>query len=189
MSRTLRCVALASGLGLLLAASGSPTRAQAKKAKKGPAVELTDKAGKWGLWLVGPRTKILEDRDYTMTTVPKEMGGATFVARTSGEYGRWLPDGALKAKGPVTAYAMVRTKYIGKDTFDEDKQQKLVKDGWAEVEGKVGTTSPGKEGWEWKAFKKDLDAGEISLPLKNLSWEKHGTAVLFLFKEREAGKK
>ena len=191
MSRSLHCLALAAGLGLLLTAAAPPAPGQAKKGKKGPvgpAVEMTNKAGKWGVWLIHPGLKILTDRDYLVTTVPKEMIGATFLTRTSGEYGQWLPAGALTAKTPVTAYAVVRTKYIGKDTFDQDKQQKLMKDGWEAVQGFVWTTSPGKEGWEWKAFKTDVEAGEVSLPLTNMSWEKHGTAVLFLFKERVAAK-
>jgi hypothetical protein len=111
LSRILRCLALAIGLGLILMAAGAPIRAQAKKkGPAGPAIELTDKAGKWGVWLLRPGTKILADRDYVLTTAPKEMAGGTFLTRTSGEHGQWLPDGALKAKKPVTAYAIVRVK-------------------------------------------------------------------------------
>ena len=185
---------LVIGFVLIAFASGPETVGQDKKDKKDKkgavtqVVEGTDKAGNWGYWKARVGLKMISDRDYAITALPKEMLGGTFLTRGAGDYGQWLPEGTLKAKMPATAYAIVRTKYINKNTFDDAAQKQFEKDGWVAVDGKFATTSPGKENWEWKAFKKDIDEGPVSLPLKNLDWSKHGTAVMFFFKEREKAK-
>jgi hypothetical protein len=71
-------------------------------------------------------------------------------------------------------------RLANKATFDETAQAQFEKDGWTAVEGKTATTTPNKEVWEWKTFKKEIKEGEISLPLASLKWP--GTAVLFFFK-------
>jgi hypothetical protein len=146
-----------------------------------PALELTDKAGKWLLREAKTGTKMLSDRDYLLSDLPKEMVGGTYVMRTSGEYGTWLPDAALKAKKEGTVYAIIRVKYLGKETFDELAQEQLKKDGWTAVEGKVATTFPSGEKWEWKAYKKGIKGGDVILQLETLSWDKK-TGVLFVVK-------
>jgi hypothetical protein len=146
-----------------------------------PSVELTDKAGKWLLKEAKIGTKMLSDRDYLLSGLPKEIAGGTYVMRTSGEYGTWLPDGSLKAKKDGTVYAIIRLKYLGKETFDELAQEQLKKDGWTAVEGKVATTFPAGEKWEWKAYKKGIKAGAVILQLDNLSWDTK-TGVLFVVK-------
>lgn len=151
-------------------------------------IEANEKAGKWGASLAKVGTKIHTDRDYRLAALPKEMVGGTLLTRNSGELRQWLPSGALKAKMDVTAYAIVMVKYLGKDKFDEERQKLLVKEGWEEVERKVQTTFPSGEGWEWKAYKMDVEEGDIVLQLTDLSWEKHGTNVLYLFKKREKAK-
>ena len=133
------------------------------------SVELTDKAGKG--WLAKEAkigAKISSDRDYLLTELPKEILGGTHVLRTQGELKGWLLAGAVKAKKDGTAYVMIMNKYQGNDQFGEGAQRQLERDGWKEVEGKVGTTSPGNEGWGWKAFKKDVKEGEVTLQLDNL---------------------
>jgi hypothetical protein len=134
-----------------------------------PSVELTDKAGKWLLKEAKTGTKMLADRDYLLTDLPKEIAGGTYVMRTSGEYGTWLPDASLKAKKDATVYAIIRLKYLGKETFDELAQEQLKKDGWEAVEGKVATTFPAGEKWEWKAYKKGIKEGTVILQLENLT--------------------
>jgi hypothetical protein len=146
-----------------------------------PSVELTDKAGKWLLEEAKTGTKMISDRDYLLSDMPKEMVGGTYVMRTSGEYATWLPDAALKAKKEGTVYAIIRVKYLGKETFGEPAQQQLEKDGWTAVEGKVATNFPSGEKWEWKAYKKDIKEGTVILQLENLSWDKK-SGVLFVVK-------
>ena len=192
MTRTLRCLALFVGFAFLMNAAatqslGQDKKEKEKKKKKAPVglvVEATEKAGKWGASRVALGIRVYTDRNYLLAAFPKEMLGGTLITRSGDDQRKWLPDAALKANTDVTAYAMVLVKYLGKDKFDETHQKLLVKEGWKEVDGKVGTTFPSGEGWEWKAFKKDVDEGEIILQLKDLSWEKHGTGVLFIFKKR-----
>ncbi len=191
MSRTVRCFALFFGFAALVAVSATRTEGQDKKDKKGPTavVESTEKSGKkWSVWQAKTGLKIVVDKDYVLSAVPKEMVGSTFLTRESPELGKWLLDGSLKAKGDLTAYAMIMTKARGKEQFGEDRQKALIKEGWSEVDGKVGTTFPSGEAWEWKAFKKSVDDGEIYLQLKDLSWDKHGAPVLFFSKTREKEK-
>ncbi len=193
MNRVLWALALFAGFAALVATTnlglGQDKKDKAKKAV-GPAVEATDKAGKkWTVWQA--RTglkKILADKTYALSALPKEMVGSTFLSRESPELGKWLPDGSLRTKTALTVYAMVQTKARGGVTFSEERQAALVKEGWKEVEGKIGTTFPTGEGWEWKAYKVDVDEGDIFLQLKDLSWDKHGAAELFFFKERAPGK-
>jgi hypothetical protein len=159
--------------------------------KDNPIVETTDKAGKWSLSSANVGTKILSDKTYTISDLPKEMEGGTLVCRSSGEFNKWLPASSLKSKVDVTAYAMIRVKILGKGTkrvFSDMSMKNLAEDGWMEIDGKVGTTFPSAEGWEWKAFKKDVDAGDIVLKLNKLGWEKNGTTVVFIFKQREEKK-
>lgn len=86
--------------------------------------------------------KMITDRDYTLSALPKEVAGGTFLVRSSGEYGSWLPDASLKAKKDATVCAILRVKYLGKEAFGELAQADLKKDCWKEVEGKVATTFP-----------------------------------------------
>ena len=65
----------------------------------------------------------------------------------------------------------------------------LVKDGWKEVAGKVETSTPKNEDWEWKAFEIDSGKGEVNLRLNNLDWSKHATGVFFVVKTRGEGGK
>ena len=160
---------------------GSPQEATKPSEKWMPSVELTDKAGNWLLKEAKTGTKMISDRDYLLSELPKEMVGGTYVMRNSSEYGTWLPDAALKAKKEGTVYAIIRLKYLGKETFDELAQQQLKKDGWTAVEGKVATTFPSGEKWEWKAYKKGIKEGIVILQLDNLSWDKK-TGVLFVVK-------
>ncbi len=167
-------------LGVACVAAPSPSQGQDKKWV--PAVELTDKAGKtWLLKEAKVGTKMASDRDYLLATLPKEIEGGTLVLRTSDQLNVWLTDVAVKTKKDGTVYALIQTKYLGKDRFGEVDQSLLKKDGWMEVEGKVATTFPSGEKWEWKAFKKDVKAGEVILQLENLSWNKKAP-VLFIFK-------
>ena len=196
MTRTFRCLALFVGFVFLITAATTQSLGQDEKDKKGKkdkpltllVIEATEKATKWGVSDAKVGIKIYTDRDYVLAALPKEMVGGTFVTRGSGELREWLPSGTLKAKMAVTAYAIVLVKYLGKDKFDEEKQKLFVKEGWKEVEGKVRTTFPTGEGWEWKAYKMDVDEGDIFLQLKDLSWDKHGTNVLYLFTKREKAK-
>ena len=188
MTRTLRRLAPFVGFVLLVTAATTESLGQDKKAPAGLVVETTEKAGKWVASQAKIGTRIYTDRDYVLVALPKEMVGGTFVTRSSGDQKTWLPDGALKAKLDVTAYAIVMVKYLGKDKFDGERQKLFVKDGWKEVDGKVRTTFPTGEGWEWKAYKMDADEGDIFLQLKDSSWDKHGTNVLYLFTKREKAK-
>jgi len=146
-----------------------------------PSVEFTDKAPNWLLKEAKAGIKMLSDRDYLVTELPKEIVGGTYVMRDSGEYGTWLPDATLTAKKKSTVYALVRVKYLGKDTFDELAQKRFEKEGWKAVEGKVATTYPAGENWVWKAYKKGINEGPVILQLQNLVWERK-TAVLFVVK-------
>lgn len=193
MTRTLRYLALFVGFVFLMTAATTQSLGRDKKDKKdkpltSPVIEVTEKATKWDVSDAKVGIKIYTDRDYVLAALPKEMVGGTFVTRGSGELREWLPSGKLKAKMAVTAYAIVLVKYLGKDKFDEARQKLLVKEGWEEVEGKVKTTFPSGEGWEWKAYKMDIDEGDIFLQLKDLSWDQHGTNVLYLFTKREKAK-
>jgi hypothetical protein len=95
----------------------------------------------------------------------------------------WLPDASLKARKEGTVYAIIRLKYLGKETFDELAQEQLKRDGWTAVEGKVATSFPAGEKWEWKAYKKGIRAGDVMRQLEHLSWDTK-TGVLFLVKRR-----
>jgi hypothetical protein len=177
-------VRFASLFAMVLFASVSEGRAQKEKKAQDswkPSVELTDKAPKWLLKEAKTGTKMLSDRDYLLTDLPKEIVGGTYIMRDSGEYGTWLPDAALTAKKDSTVYAIVRVKYLGKDTFDELAQKRLEKEGWKAVAGKVATTYPAGENWVWKAYKKSIKEGTVILQLENLAWERKA-AVLFVVK-------
>jgi hypothetical protein len=172
---------LFSVIAFFASSEGRTQEAKKPSEKWMPSVELTDKAGNWLLKEAKTGTKMLSDRDYLLSEMPKEMVGGTYVMRTSGEYGMWLPDATLKANKEATVYAIIRLNYLGKETFGELAQQQLKKDGWSAVEGKMATTFPAGEKWEWKAFKKDIKAGIVILQLENLSWDK-ATGVLFVVK-------
>ena len=172
--------------GLLVLAAGGAVRAEDRKAdskdgKWAASVELTDRAGKWGLEEAKVGTKMISDRDYALTDLPEEVAGGTFVSRNSAEYGSWLPPLALKAKRDATVYALVRVKYLGKETFDKQTRAAFEKEGWKPLDGEVATTFPDGEGWQWVAFKKDVKAGAINLPLNNFRWPRR-TGVLFVVK-------
>ncbi len=110
------------------------------------------------------------------------MVGGAYLLRPSGDLKGWLPGAAVKSKDDGTVYAMIQTKYLGKDLFGEEKQALLTqKEGWQEVDGKASTTFPSGEGWEWKVYKKDIKAGDVILQLDKLKWDDM-TPVLFVFK-------
>ncbi len=147
------------------------------------SVEMTDKAGKWLTKEAKVGTRMFTDRtEYVLSIVPKEMVGGTLVVRGSGEQARWLPDLALEAKKKGTVYAILRVKYAGQEKFGELAEAQLKKDGWKEVEGKVATTQPEGEKWEWKAFETSIEKGVILLRLDHLEWSKNATGVLFVVK-------
>ncbi len=79
-------------------------------------------------------------------------------------------------------YAIIRVKYAGQVKFGELAEAQLKKDGWKEVEGKVATTEPVGEKWEWKAFETSIEKGVILLRLDHLEWSKNATGVLFVVK-------
>jgi hypothetical protein len=181
-------VLVALALALALAAAGSG-RAQEKKDWT-PSVELTDKAGKWLLNEAAVGARLFTDRkEYYLTAVPKQMAGGTLVVRGSGEYGGWLPGSSLKAKKDATVFAVVRVMYGKEEKFGELAQSLLMKDGWKEVRGKVATSYPKNEEWQWKAFAIDVNKGEINLRLKNLDWENHATGIFFVVRSRGEGDK
>src|SRR5262249_52429935 len=132
MSRAFRVTALLTGLVLL---AGGPGQGQEKKGQKKapakftPAVEPTDTTPKvWVMVEVKVGVKMLSDRDYLVSQVPKELAGGTFLMRSSGEIGRWFPDATLKARKDGTAYAAVRIKYLAGDTFGEAARKQFMKD-------------------------------------------------------------
>jgi hypothetical protein len=162
-----------------LAASGTAAQDQAFKSS---VVSLGEKApGKWMLVKAQVDAKILVDRDYKFSVVPKEINGAALVVRTSDDHAYWLAASSVIAKKDGTAFAIIRTKYNGKEVVTAAVLKKLEGDGWTAVEGEVGTTSPGSENWGWVAYKKDFKAGEIDLSLKSMKWASK-SAVLFAFK-------
>jgi hypothetical protein len=181
MKPAFRLASVFTVMALFASTNDGWTQGAKKPQKWMPSVELTDKAGKWLLKEAKTGMKMVSDRDYLLSDLPKAMVGGTYVMRTSGEYGAWLPDAALKAKKEGTVYAIIRVKYLGKETFDELAQELLKKDGWTAVEGKVATTFPSGEKWEWKAYKKGIKEGDVILQLENLSWDKK-TGVLFVVK-------
>ena len=147
------------------------------------AVEMTDKAGKWLLKEAKVGTRMFTDRtEYLLSVVPKEMVGGTLIVRGSGEQEGWLPSLAIEAKKKGTVYAIIRVKYAGQEKFGELAEALLKKDGWKEVEGKVATTEPVGEKWEWKAFETSVKEGAIILRLANLEWSNNATGVLFVVK-------
>src|SRR5262245_38035664 len=169
---------------LLLHASGP---AQSKDKKKGEkpfrssVVALTDKApGDWLLKEAKVGTKMISDRDYTISALPKEIQGGTLLLRTSADYGKWLPPATLNALKDGSVYALIRWKYLGKEEVGEVAFAKLDREGWMEVDGDVATTFNDGEDWRWKAIKRDFKKGDVILPLKTFNWDKG--ALLFVFK-------
>ncbi|HEX4610952.1 MAG TPA: hypothetical protein VH092_22370 [Urbifossiella sp.] len=173
---------------IVLVATSDPARSPAQDKKKAPAkVDPAIKAGEkvgptWQIREARLGVKILADKDYVFAALPKEVAGGTFLLRSSPELGKWLTPGAVEMKADGHVYAVVLVSQFGKDKFPELHQQQFEKDGWKALADKVGTTFPSGEGWVWKAYKKEQPAGPVFLQLDTLSWDKHGTAVLYIFK-------
>jgi hypothetical protein len=148
-----------------------------------PPVALTGKApNSWSLDPAKVDTRILADRDYKLTVVPREVNGAALLVRPAADHAHWLAPGMLTATKDCTVYAIIRTHYVGKkDVFGPQAIKQLEMDGWIAVDGEVGTTSPGNEKWEWAAWSKEVKKGDVDLTLKTLKWNAR-TAVLFVFK-------
>lgn len=188
MKRSVRAASLFVGFAFLVALAapqsmwGQEKKDKDKKAKAGPAIEATERTAKE--WVIRPAAlglpMLTDKKDYVLTALPKELAGTTYLIRTAGDHGQWLPTAAVKAKQDGTVFAMIRVKYNNKDAFDAAAQAALEKNGWKPVDGKAATTSPGKENWEWKVWKTDVKEGDVSLILENFKWP--GTAVLFFFK-------
>jgi hypothetical protein len=175
MSGKFRFAVLVAAVAFVAACN--PIRAQDKK------VTLTDKAGKdWIAKEIKVGATVMSGRDYIFSALPKEIVGATYVLRPAGDETKaWLANQAVKAKKAGVVYALMQTKYLGKDTFGEVDQAKLEKDGWKEVEGKVASTFPAGESWGWKAFKKDVEEGEVILQLDTFKWDNRAL-IVFAFK-------
>ena len=184
MNRILRY----AGAFAIFAALGSlpgeaPAQEKDKKSKWVPTVELGKNAGSvWLLKEAQPGVKIMSDRDYIIADLPEDTVGGTFLMRSSPELGKWLPTGAVTAKAKGTIYAIVLVSQYGKEKFSEVAQSQFEKDGWKPIDEKTGTTFPSGEKWEWKAYKKEMKKGDQILQLDTLSWDKHGSAVLYIFK-------
>ena len=162
-----------------------PAFSQEKKNQrfKSTIVELTDSApAEWLLKEAKVGAKMISDRDYTISELPKEMEGGTYLLRTQGDHSKWLDANAVSALKEGTVYAMMRWKYLGKQTIDEPTEVKLEREGWKEVEGEMGTTFPNGEDWRWKAYKKALKKGPVNLQLKTIDWRGRNLAVIFVFK-------
>jgi len=170
---------------LALIANGAGVFGQDKKESKrfrSSAIELNDKApADWILKEAKVGTPIVSDRDYTLTKLPDEVKGGTLLLRTSGEdLKTWLKAGSLRALKDTTVYALVRSKYLGKEVMDEVAIAKFERDGWKEVNSETETTVPDGEDWGWKTFKKEIKKGDVILQLKALKWG--DWAVLFVLK-------
>ncbi len=162
---------------------GADKKDQESQTKPALPVELTDKAQDgWLLKTAKVGAKLATDRDYLFRNLPEEIVGGTYLMRSWDECKSWLPDVAVNAKKDVKVYALIQTKYLGKVQFDEVAESLLEKDGWKEVAGKVATTFPAGEKWVWKAYKKEIDAGEVILQLEHLKWDNNKPLVLFVFK-------
>jgi len=144
-------------------------------------VELTDKApSDWLLREAKVGNRMVSARDYTISNLPDEVKGGTFLLRTAGDdHKEWLPDRTVRALKDGTVYALVRWKYLGKEVMDEVAVEKLEREGWTEVKGTTSTTFPGGEDWQWRTYKKEIKKGDVVLQLKALKWG--GWAVLFVF--------
>ncbi len=172
------------GSVLAVIASGSAAPPQEKKDPKrfkSTEIELTDKApADWILKEASIGTKMVSDKDYTLSEFPDAVKGGTHLLRSSGDHKTWLKTGTLRALKDTTVYALVRWKYLGKEVMDEVALTKFERDGWKEVEGETGTTFPDGEDWRWKTFKKQVKKGDVILQLKTVAWGEW--AVLFIFK-------
>ncbi|WLD12308.1 FlgO family outer membrane protein [Planctellipticum variicoloris] len=144
-------------------------------------VEFTDNAPAGAIFkLARNGTPIFPDRNYVLSTVPKEISGGALLWRDSEKANTWLEPSIIAAQGDCTAYAMIRWKHLGKVDVDEVTLTKLVGEGWEEVDVRVATSFPNGGDWNWKLLKKELSEGDVILQLQTVNWGKN--PVLFIFK-------
>lgn len=150
------------------------------KAHRSAVVALGEKAGNdWNLVEAKKGTKILNDRDYKWTELPRPLVGGTLVQRNSEDVKGWLPADGVTATANGTVYAVVRWKYLGKVVLDAPMLGKLADDGWMEVKGTVGTTFPEGEDWRWMVLSRKVTKGDFAFPLTTVPWNRQ--AVVFVF--------
>jgi hypothetical protein len=135
--------------------------------------------GGWSFKPAQSGVRLWADRDYRLTKLPTEVEGGALLQRGVGDGKAWLPSGRLTVTRDGTAYAIVRTKYLGRVQLDDTVFRKLRGEGWSEVEGAAETTFPPGEAWEWKVIKKDIKKGDELGVLKSLSWDQ---PIIFVFK-------
>lgn len=135
--------------------------------------------GGWGFKAAKAGTKLWADRDYAFTKLPKDLEGGAVFQRGAEEGKAWIPSGKLVITKDCTAYAIVRTKYMGMAQLDAAAFANLKSEGWNEVADAVETTFPGGENWEWKMVKKPFKRAEELGVLKSMSWTQ---PIIFVFK-------
>ena len=164
---------VAAGLVLLgPAGAQAPVKPKPEPRFASKVAELTDKASaNWLLSEAKAGAKLWSGRDYAVVKLPAEVRGGTLILREIGEDSDWLAPGTIRTLKDSTVYVLVRWKALGKDVLEEVAFAKLEKEGWAEVPGDVETTFPSGEDWRWKAYKKKVEKGEVTLQLKKLNWK------------------
>jgi hypothetical protein len=144
---------------------------------KSDVMEFTDKASpNWIFREARVGTDIWSDKGYFLTHLPKEIAGGTMLVRGSGDE-NWPAPATLTALADCTAYALIRSKYLGKETVGEVSLAKLEREGWTRLDGKTAVTFPNGEGWQWVVLKKRVTRGPVALP-----GEGARTPVILVFK-------
>jgi hypothetical protein len=119
------------------------------------------------------------DQFYAITELPAEVEGGFLVVRSLEESRSWLPGERVILERDCTVYAVLRSRHQGKVLIESRIIRWLGRDGWEEVEGAAGMSTPPGEAWGWRIIKRSLKQGDDFPPFQGMTW---GHPVVFVFK-------
>ena len=138
---------------------------------------------KWQVVELAPGLEYLTNRGYAVTKMPKEMHGAHVLIHDNTQ-GGWLRPGQVKVEKDAYLYVAIWTKAYGETRVSGAQLGQFEDDGWTLLEEPFVTSFPAGEGWEWRALRKPVEAGQDNFPLPK-GLEGLNTQWIFAFKERK----
>jgi len=116
-------------------------------------VKLDAKSG-WRLVKAEKGTEIQTDRKYSITSLPKELEGATLIQTPNTSQQRWIDNKSVSLSGASVAYVAVMWSYNGRVSVTGEEFKNFKKDGWQLLKEPFSTTTAStQEVWRLKVLK------------------------------------